>query len=176
MTKELFGAMVLVFITAFPLFAHGVHYFIEQHQAAVLYVRYDSGQPMAGAKVQIYDPAKENKVYQSGITDSHGRFAFLPDHKGEWIVVVNDQRGHGFRESFALAPINKKSPKAMAQDSNHISKERLDHHHSHESSAPADLAGLSWLQKLVMAVCVVWGFLGIYFFYRGKRMAARAYK
>ncbi len=55
---------------------------------------YSDGEPMSYAKVAIYAPNDPERAFQRGRTDRSGRFAFSPDAKGSWRVVINDGMGH----------------------------------------------------------------------------------
>jgi len=54
--------------------------------------RYDDGQPMSYAAVEIFFN-EEELPFQNGRTDRNGRFFFLPDQTGPWRVTVNDGMG-----------------------------------------------------------------------------------
>lgn len=140
-------AVLVVLCTLFimpGLWGHGVHHSIERDSAIIVNAMYHDHKPIAHAEVKIYMP-EENKVeYQNGRTDKNGRFAFYPHTKGEWTVVVRDAMGHGFTEKVNVSSIG-------------------DIGHTH--------GGLSVTQKVIMAICVVWGFAGFYFYFKGKQSA-----
>jgi nickel transport protein len=54
---------------------------------------YHDGSPMAFCDVEVFRPSGE-EPYQTGTTDSHGRFAFVPNTTGSWSVAVDDGMGH----------------------------------------------------------------------------------
>ena len=53
----------------------------------------DESDPAAAADVVIY-PSDEDDPYVSGVTDRNGLFAFVPEHPGRWVAVVDDGFGH----------------------------------------------------------------------------------
>jgi len=57
---------------------------------------YSTGEPMAGATVEIYAPNNSEEPWLVTSTDELGRFSFLPDSSlpGDWDVVIR-QEGHG---------------------------------------------------------------------------------
>lgn len=67
----------------------------------VLRFTYTAGQPMDGARVQVLMPDSQ-KVFQVGRTDAQGRFAFVPDRPGTWLVEANDERGHKLQGRVAV--------------------------------------------------------------------------
>jgi len=76
------------------VFSHGVD-IVTITGGAGIEARYDSGEPISHAEVTVYSPNEQKEPFQSGTTDSNGRFIFYPDHSGEWKAVVNDWTGHG---------------------------------------------------------------------------------
>lgn len=73
--------------------AHGVDGTIEPEEGYCITVRYDDGEPMNYAAVEI-SPPDSDIGFQTGRTDRNGRFMFQPDGKGRWHVVVKDGMGH----------------------------------------------------------------------------------
>ena len=78
----------------------------EQSQQQVLNMRstFSNGDPLKGAKVNIYSPNNPVTPWQQGVTDSEGRFSFTPDQNlpGDWEVVIR-QQGHG---DILTVPVN----------------------------------------------------------------------
>lgn len=60
--------------------------------AVVVRAAYGGTEPLPFAKVQVFTAA--GKSFQSGVTDSRGQFAFVPDAAGDWRLVVDDETGH----------------------------------------------------------------------------------
>ena len=56
---------------------------------------YDDGSAMAFCDAEVFRPGSEDEeAYQAGTTDPLGRFAFVPDTIGTWLVTVDDAMGH----------------------------------------------------------------------------------
>ncbi|MEO0349671.1 MAG: carboxypeptidase regulatory-like domain-containing protein [Cyanobacteria bacterium P01_A01_bin.15] len=57
---------------------------------------FSNGEPLKGAKVNVYSPNNPVTPWTQGVTDSQGRYSFKPDHDltGNWEVVIR-QQGHG---------------------------------------------------------------------------------
>jgi hypothetical protein len=49
---------------------------------------------MIYSKVELYSPEDQEIVYQSGVTDKNGGFAFIPNASGLWKFNSNDGQGH----------------------------------------------------------------------------------
>lgn len=126
-----------------PVFAHGTHYTIDQTKAMVIRVEYDDGEPISYAEVKIFSPDDQKVEYQKGRTDKKGQFFFLPETAGEWKVVVSDGMGHGV--------VAKVSPDNM-------------------TGLPVQSSDLKKWQKVIMALCVVWGFIGLALFHQARMM------
>ncbi len=125
------------------VFAHGANYTIAQTKAMVIRVEYDDGEPMSYAQVKIFSPDDQKIEYQNGRTDKMGRFAFLPITGGEWKITVSDGMGHGVTAK--ISPENKSD--------NNVSVQSI---------------GLKKWQKVIMALSIVWGFIGLAFFLQAK--------
>lgn len=128
-----------------PVFAHGAHYTIGKAEAMVIRVEYDDGQPMSYAEVKIFSPDDPKVEYQNGRTDKNGRFSFWPEEGGEWKVTVSDGLGHSVVAN--IWPDDKG-----------------------DTELPRQSSGFKRWQKAIMALCVVWGFLGLAFFLQAKTM------
>ena len=93
----------LLFATVIAASAHGMNYtLLESSSVAAFQAQFSTGELMSYSEVSITDP--EGEEYQSGLTDRRGRFAFIPEGKGEWRVAVDGGMGH--RLSFALEVSN----------------------------------------------------------------------
>ena len=75
-------------------YAHGTGYRHSSLKAIALEFAYSTGEAMSYREARVYSPSDEKFAAQSGRTDEHGRFAFVPDVKGEWRVIVRDEEGH----------------------------------------------------------------------------------
>lgn len=103
---------------------------------------YSDGEMMSYAPYKIFLPDGES-VFQNGLTDKNGMVIFSPDSPGEWRVQANDDLGHGARVMVNVGVGNMK-PTGVA------------------------VGSLSALQKVLMALCVVWGAIGTALFYRRR--------
>lgn len=132
-------------LSAAPALAHGTEYELLDGGVVGVRATFDTGQPMANAPVLIFAPG-ENRAQLTTTTDGRGVVCFAPDRAGLWVLQVRAEGGHGLRvnlqvgESMLTAPTTK------------------------------DAGGLSTWQKLVMAVCVIWGFAATALLFRGRRM------
>lgn len=59
----------------------------------VITAQYENNEPISYAKVEIFAPNSKIR-FQSGRTDKNGRFSFVPDRKGKWQVIIDDEDGH----------------------------------------------------------------------------------
>jgi nickel transport protein len=74
--------------------AHGVGYRQLAQGPVAFEFYYSTGEVMSYMDVKVFSPEDEKYAYQSGRTDGKGRFAFVPDAPGVWIVDVRDDQGH----------------------------------------------------------------------------------
>ena len=104
---------------------------------------FDNGEPMANAEVSIYTPEDPRNAWEQGIADEEGRYTFAPvsDQPGDWAVSFRTS-GHG---DIAYIPVG---------------------------TGVANPSGLSGgLQRAVMAVAVVWGFIGTALYFQARQKA-----
>jgi nickel transport protein len=73
--------------------AHGVYGAVESIEGYCVTARYDDGEPMSYAAVEIKAPDSD-RVFQKGRTDRNGCFMFRPDGGGHWQAIVQDGMGH----------------------------------------------------------------------------------
>jgi nickel transport protein len=98
---------------------------------------------MAFCDVRVYRPAEKSEIFQTGVTDSHGRFAFVPDSAGEWRVIVEDGTGHLATASFT--PGIDEAPDETAEMTG-----------SSDSAKRGDR-----VREIVMGIAVIFGLFGI---------------
>lgn len=123
---------------------HAAELHVEQRQAVDVLARYDTGVPMAHARVLVFAPENPGAAWLHGSTDADGRFVFVPDAQdGQWTVQVR-QAGHGASASFAV------------DDTADVGR------------APLTPPGPTPLQTLIMVACVVWGFIGTALYFRRR--------
>ena len=131
--------------TVAPTFAHGAKLEYQPITGIEIQARYDSGEPMKAAQVNIYTPNNPSQPWQTGVTDDNGRFVFTPDpsQPGNWEVMVR-QAGHG---DVLAIPVGEGATPATPGE-------------------PAAAGVPRWVSIAAM----VWGFMGTaLFFARGQR-------
>lgn len=137
-------AIGLLLAGAAPAIAHGAKIDYRIATTVSITALYDSGEPMAGAQVAIYAPDEPQTPWLTGVCDDQGRFSFTPDpaKPGTWDLQVR-LAGHG--------------------DIIHI-----------PVGAGSDAGGAGSLtpaQIVLMAGCVIWGFVGTALFFSKRRAA-----
>jgi nickel transport protein len=75
--------------------AHEILHTVERGRAVAVKVFEDDGEPLAGARYEVYAPADPAVAYGKGVTDRSGYLAFVPDADGPWRVKVVEATGHG---------------------------------------------------------------------------------
>ena len=122
--------------------AHGARIEYTISMAVEIQASYDTGEPMAGGQVTVYAPDDLSTPWLTGVCDEEGRFTFTPDtsRPGTWDVQVR-QSGHG---DIVHIPIG-------------------------EDMAVSGTTGYTPLQVVLMAACVVWGFVGSALFFSHRR-------
>ena len=131
--------MFLTLIQGLPLFSHGSEYSILSDKVIKIEVKYDTGEFFTGTDVLVFPPDQTEPAY-TATTDETGCFYFQPDREGDWILQVRGEGGHGMR-------IN------MAIDQTMIAEGKTSN-------------SLTFLQKLIMVLCVAWGTTGTVLFFR----------
>ncbi|MEM9808394.1 MAG: carboxypeptidase-like regulatory domain-containing protein, partial [Cyanobacteria bacterium P01_D01_bin.56] len=68
----------------------------ESQQVLKMQSTFSNGDPLKGAKVNVYSPNNPVTPWAQGVTDGDGRFSFSPDESlpGDWEVTIR-QQGHG---------------------------------------------------------------------------------
>ncbi len=135
----LVSALILL-LAPLEVFAHGIDISAMPVNAIEITALYDSGQPMAGGQVAIYAPDEPLEPWLTGTCDEEGRFIFAPDYSrpGLWEIQVR-LAGHGDLIRFEVTEAG--------------------------SISAGEPAGLSLLQKIVMALVVGWGAVGTALFF-----------
>ena len=88
------AVMVSLLCSSSCSYAHGTGYRHSSLKAVPLEFSYSTGEAMSYREARVYSPNDEKFAVQSGRTDESGRFAFIPNVKGEWRVIVRDEEGH----------------------------------------------------------------------------------
>lgn len=94
MISRIITGLILFFSLYSSSYAHGTGYRQSSLKAIALEFAYSTGEAMSYREARVYSPNDEKFAVQSGRTDENGRFAFVPDVKGEWRVIVRDEEGH----------------------------------------------------------------------------------
>ena len=104
---------------------------------------FDSGEPMANAEVSVFTPDDPENAWEQGLADDEGRYTFttVSDKPGDWAVSYRSA-GHG---DIAYIPVG---------------------------TGLATPGGLnSGLQRAVMAVAVIWGFIGTALYFQSRSVS-----
>jgi nickel transport protein len=143
---SLFLLILLAYTGIGDVFGHGTEYVVLSGGVVGVQASFDTGVPMADADVLIFAPNEITAAIKSR-TDTRGIVCFAPDKAGAWVIQVRAEGGHGMRINLEVD----QDSIVSVSDSEHSS--------------------LSILQKLFLAVCVCWGFIGtgLYFYGRKKR-------
>jgi nickel transport protein len=137
-------SLLICLPSAAPAFAHGTEYELLDGGVVGVRASFDTGQPMANAPVLIFAPG-ENRVRLTTTTDSRGVVCFAPDRAGVWVLQVRSEGGHGLR-------VNLEVDESMLA-----------------ASTVRGVGVFSTWQKLVMAICVLWGFVATALYFRRRR-------
>lgn len=166
------------FVAAVPALAHGAKLEYQPINGIEIQARYDSGEPMKAAQVNIYAPDNPSESWQTGTTDDEGRFVFTPDpsQPGNWEVMVR-QAGHGDVVAIPVGEASAAANSSATGDSatSGSSSTEGTTEGGENVNRPAMLANAGeprtagvplWISMAAM----VWGFIGTaLFFARGKR-------
>jgi len=134
-----FSAALFLNIAAY---SHGTKFTVIQPKEIRIQAAFDTGEPMADAEVLLFPP-NETRESSSVHTDSNGVFTFIPDRPGVWVCQVRHKSGHGMR-------INS------------------DINENLSLSSHSRISGVSQTQKIIMAICVIWGMIGTALFFKNK--------
>lgn len=156
--KRLSVAAVFLAVPAALLFAHGLILKTDLHPPAVVVsASFDGGGVPAFAAATVFGPDASESPYQSGRADASGRFAFLPDRAGEWSVLIDDEMGHRRRATIVI-------------DADFLAgKESVPEKSETASEKPEPPAGLPNSLKLLMGLCLIFGFTGIFMGLKARR-------
>ncbi len=86
-------AIITTLILTLSAFAHGIYYDLIEGAIAVR-ITAANNVPISNAKVEVYAP-EASLAFVQGRSDINGNFAFLPDSKGVWKVLINADSDHG---------------------------------------------------------------------------------
>ncbi|HOP61988.1 MAG TPA: carboxypeptidase regulatory-like domain-containing protein [Spirochaetota bacterium] len=135
--------LILFLGLAVAAYSHGTKYELVKSGRIGLKAMFDTGEPMSNADVLVFSPNATSPSIKEK-ADSNGIFYFTPDKAGTWVLQVRDKTGHGMR-------INLKIDESLS------------------IQADSSAGGLNTVQKVVMALCVVWGAVGTALYFKGKK-------
>lgn len=97
MKRLVIALVVCLALFGFPsqALAHQVETFYFMGDQLEFQSTFSTGEPFAGATVEIYAPNNPDQPWMTLATDDEGRFAFMPDDAipGEWEISI-EQEGH----------------------------------------------------------------------------------
>lgn len=162
------GIILSIVSYAPKILAHGSKIVYKQTEAMQIIAKYDNGEPMSKAQVVIYTPKNLTQPWLTGIADNEGKFIFTPDFSitGNWSVKVR-VAGHG---AIINIPIESSSPQPDSNKTNLETKETETTVTQLKISSQTDNQQQTMLQKIVMAVTGVWGFVGTALFFSRKKV------
>ena len=128
--------VMLVTCFAAPLYAHGTKIDLNEVDAVEIHARFDNGDPMVNAQINVYAPTDRAKPWLQGEADENGYFFFVPDNTmtGQWDVQVRTA-GHG---DWVYIEIGEEGVEALS----------------------ASGGSLTMAQIAMMSAAVIWGFIG----------------
>lgn len=152
------------------ILAHNTGINYRQTEAIEIMATFDNGTPMKQAQVVIYAPNNLSQPWLKGMTDEEGKFIFSPDTSiiGNWAVKVRSA-GHG-----SLIDIPIESPSQQNSTSSTTDNLPQINNKTTETETKMNNSSLftstnnqmpTTLQKLMMAVVGVWGFVGTALFF-----------
>lgn len=133
---------LLLLILISPLFSHGTEYSVLSDKVIKIEARFDTGEAFSDSEVLVFPP-EETEAAFTLITDENGRFYFEPDRSGTWVLQVRGSGGHGFRINL---PVDESGLAGEARSS-----------------------GLSFIQKLLIVLCVGWGAAGTALYFSRRK-------
>ncbi|HPF05961.1 MAG TPA: hypothetical protein PK293_07985 [Spirochaetota bacterium] len=139
-----FYSFLIILALAASAYSHGTKYEIVRSGKIDIKAMFDSGEPMSDADILVFPPGS-TKASVTERADAKGIFSFAPDRAGTWTLQVRDKTGHGMRINLDI-----------------------DETLSIKGDSP-DGSGLNTAQKVIMALCVVWGAVGTALYFKGKK-------
>lgn len=131
------------------LFAHGVEVYDVSGSGdpppLTVHFTYSTGEPMMFAKIRLFAPSRPGTEVLSSLTDRKGRFSFVPDEEGDWIVEASDNMGH--QGSITVTAAGSTDEAAA------------------ETGPPADSGGKSPLiMRLILGLSLILNIFAVYYF------------
>ncbi len=141
--------LALLLLLAAAAGAHDLTLRIEPARPAiVVHAAYAASEPATDSDVTVFGPPNPQSPYQTGVTDRHGVFAFVPPEPGDWRILIDDGYGHRAEQTI---------PVDWAGD-----------------MSQAAGAGRSALDKAILGVSVIFGFTGLLLWLQSRRSSEPA--
>lgn len=134
--------LLILLVPVITLTAHGSEYNILSDKTLKIEAKFDTGEPIANSPVLVFSPGGSEPQYILE-TDEEGIFYFAPDKVGTWILQVRGNDGHGMRINIPV-------------DENLI-------------STPPQSSSISLMQKVFMAISIIWGAIGTALYFKKRR-------
>lgn len=135
-------AICLLLVLASPAaYPHDIH--CQVLPGLCVRAQYDREEPVANAKVEVYAPGDLKNPILQGRTDDKGEFYFMAHRQGMWLIRITDATGHVAVKEFTVDESLAAQPTA--------------------NPAP------SLVQKIAMAICVVWALIATALFFVHRR-------
>jgi nickel transport protein len=140
-TSLLLVSFILI-INSITVYAHGTKIEYKANLNYEIQAMFDDGTPMTEAQVIIYTPDEPTNPWKKDFCDEKGKYIFNPDIEkvGIWTIQVR-KAGHG---GLINIPIG-------------------------EEASISGGTGYSIIQKVVMIICVVWGFIGTALYFKRRK-------
>ena len=135
--------------------AHGANITTQAVRAYEIKAVYDSGDPMIGAQISVFDEANPQVAIETGITDAQGHWIWVAEQPGTWTFQVR-QAGHGGLMELEVLP-QEKSVDLVSQDGTMQSSQALAAHQSAKATSP--------LPRWIAIGSVIWGAIGTALFF-----------
>ena len=129
------------------IYAHGTEYEVLSDGVIGIKASFDTGEVIADSRVLIFAPGEQEPTFETK-TDGNGIVCFAPDRSGIWVLQIRHESGHGMRINFEV------------DDSMRL----------HVSDG-ASFKKLSTGQRIAMAACVAFGFIGTALYFLGRKKA-----
>ncbi|MBD3823413.1 MAG: hypothetical protein IE916_02750 [Epsilonproteobacteria bacterium] len=79
----------------FNLLAHDLSHTISHAKSVAVSFSFATNEDFAYQSYEIYAPGNEQIPFSVGRTDALSRAVFIPNQKGEWLLKVFSEEGHG---------------------------------------------------------------------------------
>ena len=156
------GTIATSAISTTAAIAHGANVTTQPIRAYEIKAVYDSGAPMVGAQVSVFDEQNPQTAIETGITDDQGRWIWVADQPGNWTFQVR-QAGHGGLAELEVLPQGEAADLVsqdgtIAGDGAGKSSQALAAHQTQGTAASA-------LPRWIAIGSVVWGAIGTALFF-----------